>query len=322
MPKGMILAAGFGQRLRPLTRLRPKPLLPVANLPVMTYGLRALRRLGITDICVNVCYCAPDIMAAFGDGSDHGAALHWSVERDPPVGTAGGMKRVEAQLKDDVVVMVAGDAMLDLDLAPLLAAHQRAGALATLGTLQIPNPERYGQVLTDPAGRITRFHEKLVEGPPISDQANTGIYVFQPEIFDLVPPAAFCDFAGDIFTPANVAKLPFYAFPVTGYWTDIGNPDSYVQANLDYLAGRIAVEGRGQRIGDNLVDDGVSLEGCCVSNSVVGAGARLTPGTRLTDCVVWPDTVLTRPHDLQACVATPQGVFDWGDGFVRRWRRG
>jgi NDP-sugar pyrophosphorylase family protein len=304
----MMLAAGRGTRLGPLTDTLPKPLLPVANTPVMAHGIACLRRLGITEICANVCYRGEQIIAAFDDGSAWDARLHWLFEQQAG-GTAGGMKGLQQRLDGDRVVVIAGDALLDIDLAPLYAAHCTKGAFATLATVPVPDPSIYGVVVTDDNGRIRRFQEKPPPGTEISRQANTGIYIFEPQIFDMIPPGEFCDFALNVFPEILRRGLPFYAFPVDGYWTDIGNPADYLQANLDFLAGRIRIEGRGERIGDNLIGDGAVTEGSRLSRCVVGEGAVLPPCCELTECVVWPGVEISELLTLTSAVITPQGCF-------------
>ncbi len=308
MPKGMMLAAGRGTRLGALTDFLPKPLLPVANRPVMVQGIRALQRMGITEIYANVCYRAQQILDAFGDGRLHNVRLHWSVETEP-VGTAGGIKRLQHQLDNDLLVVVAGDAMLDIDLTPVLEAHQRSGAFASLATLAVDDPSQYGVVVTDADGRIIRFQEKPAPGTEISRQANTGIYVFQPEILDLIPAGQFTDFALHIFPEILQRKLPFYAIPVEGYWTDIGNPRDYLIANLDYLADRIKISGYGAEHEGNLIAPGALTTGSRLSNCVIGDRAVLPPGCDLRDSVIWPGTVLFEPLDLSHAVLTPWGSY-------------
>ena len=308
MPKGMILAAGRGTRLGPLTEYIPKPLLPVANRPVMAMGIHTLCRLGITTICANVSYLGEQIMTTFGDGHTFGAELHWSPEVEP-TGTAGGVKRMQPLLWDDTLVIIAGDAMLDLDLAPLLAAHRTRQAFATLATVPVADPSEYGVVVTEADGRIVSFQEKPPAGTEISRQANTGIYIFEPVIFDLIPASEFCDFAMNVFPEVLRRGLPFFAVPVEGYWTDVGNPCDYLQANLDYLAGHIRVEGRGQRVNGSLIARDAITAGAKFTDCIIGDGVVLPRDSELTRCVVWSGAVI--PHAVQAAdtVFTPQGAF-------------
>jgi len=308
MLKGVILAAGRGTRLGPLTESVPKPLLPVANQPVMEQGIACLRQLGITDIQVNISYRAEQILERFGDGSAYGVALHWLVEREPS-GTAGGLKAMQQHLDGSRVVIIAGDAMLDVDLTVLLRAHQQRGAFASLATLPVRDPSQYGVVVSEPNGAIQRFQEKPAPGTEISNQANTGIYIFEPEIFEMIPPGTFYDFALNVFPDILRRGLPFFAFPVEGYWTDIGNPGDYLQANLDYLGGRIHITGRGVASDGNLIDAEAQVAGVQLSRCVIGAGATITPGSTLTDCVVWAGTQLLEPCTLTSVILTPNGSY-------------
>jgi NDP-sugar pyrophosphorylase family protein len=304
----MILAAGRGTRLGLLTEFTPKPLLPVANRPVMAMGIQTLRRLGITTICANVSYFGEHIMRAFGDGHTLGVNLHWSPE-ESPIGTAGGVKRMQPQLWDDTLVVIAGDAMLDLDLAPLLAAHRARKALATLATLPVADASQYGVVVTEADGRIVSFQEKPVPGSEISHQANTGIYIFEPAIFDLIPADKFCDFAMDVFPEVLRQGWPFFAVPVAGYWTDVGNPGDYLQANLDYLAGRIRVEGRGQRVNGSLIARDAIVAGAKLTDCIIGDGVIVPRGTQLTRCVVWSGAEMSPAAQGADTIYTPHGAY-------------
>ena len=317
MPKGMLLAAGRGTRLYPLTASMPQPLLPLANRPVMAYGLACLRRAGITEIGINVCYQAAAIQAAFVDSRAEGVTLHWSVEQQP-LGTAGGVKRLQAVLDNDLLVVIASDALLDLDLAPVLAAHRARQALLTLVSMPVDDPSYYGVVVTDAENRIVRFQEKPAAGTAISRQANTGVYVFDPAIFAYLPSAAAADFALDVFPRLLREGAPCYAFPLTtGYWTDIGTPAAYLQAHWDYLAGRVRVTGSGRRQHDSLLAENAHVAGARLTRCVIGAGAVVPVGSLLTDCVVWPHTVLPKPLSLSAGICTPWGSFQLADGALR-----
>ena len=308
MLKGVILAAGRGTRLGPLTETVPKPLLPVANQSVMEQGIACLRYLGITDINVNISYRAEQILERFGNGAAEGVSLRWLVEREPS-GTAGGFKAMQRHLDDSRIVIVAGDAMLDIDLTPLLRAHEDNGAFASLATIPVQDPSQYGVVISAANGAIQRFQEKPARGTEISHQANTGIYIFEPEIFDLIPDGAFYDFALNVFPEILRRELPFFAFPVEGYWTDIGNPGDYLQANLDYLRGRIRIPGRGEARDGNLISAGAQVDGARLERCIIGDGAEIPVGSMLADCVVWAGTKLSEPCVLSSAVITPAGSY-------------
>lgn len=304
MPKGMILAAGRGTRLGDLTSSTPKPLLPVANVPVMSYGIQCLHQLGINEICINVHYRGEQIQQAFADLP----YVTWAEEKEL-TGTAGGMKKVERHLNDDIVIVIAGDAMLDIDLRPLLAAHREHGAFATLAMYQVNDPSQFGVVVTDDEGRIQQFQEKPLPGTEISDHANTGIYIFDPGVFDLIPVGKHCDFAMDVFPEILRRGLPFYAFPTAGYWTDIGNPIEYMQANFDYLLGNVKAVGLGHRQGTSLVADNANLTDVVLHRSVIGSHAHIAPGCVLHNTIVWSGATIETPVTLDHAVVTKAGIF-------------
>ena len=304
----MMLAAGRGTRLKPLTDHLPKPLLPVANQPTMCYGLNALRNIGINTICSNISYRSDDIINVIDCGCDKENQIHWLIE-DEPSGTAGGFKKMESYLCDDIVVVIAGDAMLDIDLSELLNFHQLKNSFATIGTIPVTDPSQYGVVRTEDNGKIIDFQEKPASGTEISKQANTGIYIFNHAIFDMIPANSFFDFAMHLFPQILQKELPFYAIPLHGYWTDIGNPADYLQANMDYLNGKINVNGIGENvdgnlIGNNTITAGVNLESC-----VIGENVKLASGSSLIRSVVWNDTTINSPLSVSDSVVTPFGIY-------------
>ncbi|MHB9131478.1 MAG: nucleotidyltransferase family protein [Armatimonadota bacterium] len=300
MLNGMILAAGYGTRLSPLTRYIPKPLFPVGNRPVMAYGIDCLRSAGVFTIAINVSYQAQQIEGAMTTLFGHHVDLRWVFEQ-APTGTAGGFKKAQQVFAGSPVILIAGDAMLHADLTPLIHAHQRSGAFASLATVTVDDPSSYGVVLTDTLGRIQQFQEKPAPGTELSHRVNTGIYLFEPGIFDLIPAERFCDFALDVFPEILRRGLPFYAFPLDGYWKDIGNLADYLQANSDDLGRRIGYRWRD----GNLISPSAQVEGARLENCVVGDHANICQGCALTSCVVWPETQLDTPMILDSAVVSP-----------------
>src|ERR1700722_2312289 len=181
--KAVVMAGGEGSRLRPLTSGRPKPLAPVANKPVMHHIVDLLRRHGITEIVATLHYMADEIETYFGNGSEFGVTMHYVVE-DSPLGTAGAVKLAQHLLDGERFLVISGDALTDLDLTTLLAAHEAHDAAVTIALQRVANPLEFGVVVTDEGGRITRFLEKPSWGEVFSDTINTGIYVLEPGIFD------------------------------------------------------------------------------------------------------------------------------------------
>ncbi|WP_129588641.1 nucleotidyltransferase family protein, partial [Moorella stamsii] len=218
--KAIIMAGGEGSRLRPLTCKRPKPLVPVANRPVMEYCVDLLRDLGIKEVGVTLQYLPRLIEEYFGDGSDFGLHLHYFVE-DKPLGTAGSVKNA-ASFLDETFVVVSGDALTDFDLRPAMAKHKENRALATLVLTTVDNPLEYGVVITNPDGSIRSFLEKPSWGEVFSDRVNTGIYILEPEVLELVPEGESFDFSKDLFPRLLKDKKPLYGITLSGYWCDIG----------------------------------------------------------------------------------------------------
>ena len=196
--KAVVMAGGEGTRLRPLTSNRPKPLVPVLNKPIAQHIIEHLRRAGITDIVVTLYYLAEEIQTYFGDGSDMGVNLIYSVE-DTPLGTAGSVKKAEQYLNDDTFVIVSGDALTDFNIEKAVGFHRAKKSEATLILQQIDNPLDFGVVMTEEGGRIARFLEKPSWGEVFSDTVNTGMYILEPSVFALMEPNKNYDWSQDIF---------------------------------------------------------------------------------------------------------------------------
>ena len=254
--KAVVMAGGEGSRLRPLTSGVPKPLVPVVGKPVMEHILRLLRKHGITDVVVTLQYLGSAIRDYFGDGSDFGVDITYVVE-DAPLGTAGSVKNAQEYLTEPFIV-ISGDALTDIDLGAVMQYHREKGASATIVLTSVANPLEFGVVITNPDGTIKRFLEKPSWGEVFSDQVNTGIYVIEPEVLDLLSPGAVVDWSGDVFPKMLTNAMPLYGYPAPGYWCDIGNIQTYYQANWDALEGRVDVEIPGERrhgnvwIGENV----------------------------------------------------------------------
>ncbi|MBE3581512.1 MAG: NTP transferase domain-containing protein [Thermoanaerobacteraceae bacterium] len=286
--KAIIMAGGEGSRLRPLTCRRPKPLVPVANRPVMEYCVDLLRRQGFAEIGVTLQYLPGLIQEYFGDGSDFGVHLQYFVETTP-LGTAGSVRNA-APFLDQTFVVVSGDALTDFDLREAVAFHRERGALATLVLTQVENPLEYGVVITDPDGKIRAFLEKPSWGEVFSDRVNTGIYILEPEVLDLIPPDRPFDFSKDLFPLLLKEDKPLYGITLEGYWCDIGNIAQYWQAHQDILSGKARVRIVGEDRGNGLVTgEGVEIHPMAEIRGpvLIGGFCRIGPGAR-----VGPYTVL------------------------------
>ncbi len=296
--KAMIMAAGVGSRLMPLTMQIPKPMVPMANRPLMENIVDVLQRHGFTNIIANLHYHADVISDYFGDGKGHGVEIAYSLEAEL-LGTAGGVKNCEWFL-DDTFVIVSGDALTDIDLTKLILAHKKNGALATIALKQVEEVEHFGVVITDGDGRIKRFQEKPRPEEALSNLANTGIYIFEPEIFKYIPGRQFYDFGKQVFPHLVKIKAPFYGVTIDDYWCDIGNLETYRQAHIDILEGRVNVATKGEIIktptGKALIDRGVIMDsGAKIEGNVVlGSQCRIDDGAVIKDSVIWANTVVNQ----------------------------
>ncbi|NMB13136.1 MAG: NTP transferase domain-containing protein [Firmicutes bacterium] len=235
--KAVIMAGGQGSRLRPLTCDLPKPMVPVANRPMMEYVIRLLCHHGLQDIAITTCYLPERIEEYFGDGAAWGARLHYAVE-DRPLGTAGSVKNVAGDL-DETFLVISGDGLTDFDLQAAIAYHREKQALATLVLTRVMSPLEYGVVFTNQAGQIERFLEKPSWGEVFSDTVNTGIYVLEPKVLSMIPFGTPFDFSRDLFPLLLQNGEPLYGYVADGYWSDIGNLEEYLQSHLDLLTGKV-----------------------------------------------------------------------------------
>lgn len=225
--RAMILAAGVGSRLRPLTDTLPKPMLPIRGEPLLAHTLRWLQRFGVREAALNLHYLPEMIQQGLGDGSRWDMRLHYSIEREL-LGTAGAVKRLEA-LFDTTFVVIYGDLLVDLDLAALLALHQERGAALTLALKPTTTPQSQGMVACDAAGRVLRFVEKPAVWTEQPLRSNAGVYVVEPPVLQQVPSDRPSDWGHDILPALIAAGTPVYAALVAGQVVDIGTFAAYEQ---------------------------------------------------------------------------------------------
>jgi len=305
--KAVILAGGEGTRLRPLTSNQPKPMLPLVNRPMMEHIVRLLAQHGFDDIVVTVAFLANHIRNYFGDGSEFGVRMRYATE-DSPLGTAGSVRNAADEL-DDTFLVISGDVLTDIDLGAFVKAHRDSGAFASIALKRVENPLEFGIVITRPDGMIERFLEKPTWGQVFSDTINTGIYVLEPSVFDLIPEGEVVDFSGDVFPAALAQGRPLLGEVVEGYWEDVGTLEAYLSSHADVLDGRVRVDIDGFQLGPGVwlgegadVDPDAKIEGPVVigDNSRVEAGAHLRQYTVLgSDVVVKQHAFLERAvcHD-------------------------
>ncbi len=264
--KAVIMAGGEGTRLRPQTSNLPKPMLPLVGRPMMEHIISLLRRHGITDIVVTVAFLPNAIRSYFGDGSELGVRMVYATE-ETPLGTAGSVRNARDELTERFLV-ISGDVLTDINLTSLIEFHEKNNALATLALCAVENPLEFGIVITREDGSIERFLEKPGWGQVFSDTINTGIYVLEPEIFDVIPEGRAVDFSSEVFPTVLEAGAPLFGYVADGYWEDVGTTAAYLKAHEDILDGKVEVDISGFELAP-----GVFL----------GKGSSVDPSARL-DC--------------------------------------
>ncbi len=321
--KAVVMAGGEGTRLRPLTLNRPKPLVPVLNKPIAQHIIEHLKRAGITDIVVTLYYLAEEIQKYFGDGSDMGVNLIYSIE-DTPLGTAGSVKKAEKYLEDDTFIIVSGDALTDINIEKAFAFHKAKKSEASLVLQSVQNPLEFGVVMTGDDSKITRFLEKPSWGEVFSDTVNTGMYLINPSVFSLMEHGKSYDWSQDIFPQMLQEERPLYGYVMEEYWTDVGSLDEYRRAQYDMLNGLTTLPIVGRREGENnniyigentVIEPGAVLNGPLIlgENCLIKAGARVEPETVIGDnaiiesdacvekAILWDSVYIGRGAQLNAC---------------------
>jgi NDP-sugar pyrophosphorylase family protein len=306
-PAAMIMAAGLGTRLWPLTDQTAKPMVPVLNRPVMEHIVRLLAGHGITRLCANLHHHPDAIVERFGDGSEFGVEIAFRVEEEL-LGTAGGVGNFRDVLGEKTFLVMSGDSLTDADLTAFLAHHRARGGIATMAVKRVSDPSLYGVVVSDPAGRVAGFQEKPAAHEALSDLCNCGIYAFEPAIFDYVPPATFVDWAKDVFPRLLADGRPFHTWRLEGYWNDVGSIEAYRDGNFDALERRVAVEmpGREVRLGV-WVGAGTVLPdtAAVVPPVLLGEGCVVEPGVTLTGPLIVGDRCIIESG------AVLEGVIHW-----------
>lgn len=306
--RAMVMAAGLGTRLRPITEGVPKPVVPVGNVAIIEHLVELLASHGVGEVIANLHWFPDSVEGRLGDGSRHGVEM--SYEREERLtGTAGGVRVVRDFLTsgdDDVFLVLAGDALTDVDLTALAAAHRSNGGVATLAVKQVADVSEYGVIVTGSDGRIQGFQEKPDPAEALSDLVNCMVYAFSPEIFDYFPDDDPVDFANDVFPALLEHDVPFHVHEIDGYWNDIGTLREYLQGNLDAvtgavklprLAGELLVDSAPAGVDSSVEVEGTVLfgDGCAIGEGahlsgplVIGGGAEIGAGAMVKQALVLP----------------------------------
>lgn len=321
--RAMLLAAGLGTRLRPITYELPKPMVPVLNRPIAEHIAELLGRHGFSEVIANLHWFPDLIRDRLGDGSRLGVELHYSFEEEL-LGTAGGVRNV-AEFLGESFLVISGDALTDIDLAAMRHFHQSHDGIATLAVRRVADTREFGVVITGSDGRIQGFQEKPEPAEALSDLANCGIYMFSSEVFEFFPaaeegsaiggpdaPRGFADWAMDVFPRLLDNDVPFFAHEIDAYWNDIGNLEELRQGNLDALTGKVQLDpavpevAPGIRAGEGTDLSRTEVEapalfgpGCELGDdvrvegpAVIGDGCRIGDGSRVRDLIALPGSEL------------------------------
>jgi len=322
------MAGGKGSRIRPLTLSRPKPMIPVANRPMIEYIVDKIKKSGYNELVVTLSYLKNQIKSLLSEKYPE-MNINYSMEKSP-LGTAGGVKNASKYI-DDTFFVLSGDVLVDIDLNDLLEFHQRKKALATMVLTPVDDPSHFGIAVLDNEHQIVKFKEKPQASEVFSKIANTGIYILEPEILDYIDTAnkGEIDFSKDVFPHLIENKAGIYGFIFEGYWNDVGRPKTYLQANYDVLHqkitplpnGKLMKEGVG-RLGDiwvgeyakihenaRLIGPVVIGDNCIIEKgaivgkgTVLGQNVHLEKNSTVKGSVIFSDSIIQTSSYLKDCI--------------------
>jgi NDP-sugar pyrophosphorylase family protein len=301
--KAIILVGGEGTRMRPLTTHLPKNIVPVCGVPFLTYQIEFLKKIGVKEIVFSIGYRPEDIKKVYGDGRKLKVKIHYALEK-APLGTAGAMKNSEKFVKGSPVVVLNGDILTDIPLKKMIELHYKNKNTATLGLVRVEDPTAYGLVLLDSKNRITKFLEKPAPEEVVTDTINAGVYVFEPEVFKLIPEGQNYSAERGLFPNLLNMRKNFGGYVWEGYWQDIGTPWKYLVTHWDVLNGAFPVfASLNQKenkifIGKNVsVGKGALIKGPAIieDGCKIGEGARILPYAVLgKKCVIGKNSMVSR----------------------------
>ncbi len=327
--KAVILVGGPGMRLRPLTEDRPKSVVPVLNHPAIEHTFAYLKKYGVTDIILAVNYLPEVIQQYFGDGSRCGIKLIYNMEKEP-LGTAGAVKNA-ARYIDGTFLVFNGDIFTDLNLADMLAFHQKNKAKATISLTWVDDPSRFGVVETNASQKVKRFIEK----PPLAEATthwiNAGTYVLEPDVLDYIPENQHYMFENGLYPGLLKAGEPVYGFPYRGFWLDMGTPATYFSINSDLLTSKVSSPlikplkpgnagiccGEGVTIHPSakIIAPVLIGSGCRIGAKVrvtgpvvMGPDCRLEDGSVVENAILWDNVTVRTNASLSHCIACSRTV--------------
>jgi mannose-1-phosphate guanylyltransferase/phosphomannomutase len=320
--KAIIIAGGFGTRLRPLTYNRPKPIVSVANKPFVIQQIELLKRYGITEIILNLHYLSDSIEEYLGDGSKLGVKIHYSIE-DDPLGTAGAVKNAEQYFDGEPLVVFNGDVLTDIDLSKIIEFHKKNKADATITLVRVEDPTPYGLVILDKDCRVLKFTEKPNWERVNANTINAGIYIINPEVFKSVPAGKQYSFERELYPKMLEEGKRVFGYITESYWIDIGTPAKYLTAHRDILNNDVFVDIDGKKDqkgvwvaeganispqakvhGPSIIGKNVRVSQNAKINafSVIGDSVRINEGAVVEDSVILRNSIIGKDVKLRSCI--------------------
>ncbi|MFH1347168.1 MAG: NDP-sugar synthase [Candidatus Margulisiibacteriota bacterium] len=312
--KALIMAAGYGTRLEPLTLAVPKPMIPVVNIPTMQHNIELLKKHGFKDIVANIHYYPEQIENYFGDGHWLGINLTYSYE-EQLLGTAGGVRRMAVDIADinDTFLVLSSDALTDINLKRIVSFHKKSKSLFTIALTEASDVSEFGVVIQDNEGRITGFQEKPNASEAKSNMVNAGVYVIEPEVLKMMP-EGFYDFGKQLFPRLVEENAAIYGYPMVEYWSDVGGLEKYIQSSYDAMKGAVSIRIPGRKVsrstwigarekidrsarfeGSVIIGDRCSIgKNVYIKDSVIGDKCVIGDGAIITGSVLWSDTILEK----------------------------
>ena len=323
--KIVILAGGYGTRLRPLTYTRPKPMLPLAGKPVLQHIIESLEKQGFDELIITTNYLCENIIKYFGNGSRFGVRIIYYRE-NTPLGTAGSVKNCEEHLVDTFGV-IQSDNITDLDLKTIFQFHRKKKGIGTLGVLYVDNPQEVGILELDKSDKVVRFLEKPKPEECFSNLANMGAYVLEPEVLDYIPKGKFFDFSKDLYPRLLRLKKAIYGLKTECFWTDVGCFENFMKANkwiLDkqkpkeiknfknqaeikgpvYIGENVSIEYGASIFGPTIIDDDCRIH----ANSIVGPSSMLGPNVEIGNesqvkgSIIYENTLIENHSRIDECI--------------------
>ena len=322
--KAVVMAGGFGSRIQPLTHSTPKPMLPLLNRPMMEHTMIKLRDLGISEFVILLYYKPQIIKEYFKDGSDFGMKIEY-ITPDDDFGTAGALKKAGWLLKDDNFIIVSGDVVCDFDFEKIFAFHKEKNSKLTITLTKVENPLQFGVVITDKDGQIEKFLEKPSWGEVFSDTINTGIYILEPEILEMIPENENYDFGKNLFPALMQSDITLWGYDAKGYWRDVGNPESYREVYEDIFNVRVSLAQNFQTkkypdgtlymdelveldptveiIGDVYIAKDVKIgKNVKLKNSVIGVQSTIGERSKINNSIIWQNVTVGKNGHFDSCV--------------------